>query len=994
MEQLDTQSERIQGDLRGLVAGDVRCDVLFCQLFAGDGSVYEIRPAGVVRPRNVADVMATIQYAADKDLPIHVRGAGTGAAGGCLGPGLVLDLSRYFHRVLESGDNWARVQAGVVRERLNHHLRRQGRQFLADPTDRAAGTVGGAMAVNAAGSYWPKFGPLGRHVRRMQVVLADGKPMEVGREPLRQGVSDDSDPRKRELVNSLAAILGNHRESIRRHGTRCAVDSCGYRLEGILRDDALDLVGLLVGSEGTLGIITEATLTTQPLPRHRGVALLLFDSIDKALRAATCIAAREPNACDLLDRRHLSLAGQTDIRFEALVPRQTEAALIVEHEGERAGEVEERIETLVEEIWQSRHLAFGSLQAFDPDEVDLFWRLTHAIQPPASRLGGSARPVPVLDDIAVPVESLSDFLVRCQNLFKRHEVTISLSAHALQGQIRFQPFLDLTHPFDVAKMRKIAEELYGEVIVFGGTISAARGCGLVRTPFVQRQKGPLFDVFGEIKRLFDPDNRLNPGKVVDGRWSQFTRDLRPTIPRSSVEEQPAAGVPPSDGLRNLVELQLNWEPSRVIEAVDDCNACGDCRTQSPSQRMCPLFRIGAAEEASPRAKVSLLRGVLTGRLDLNCLSTEEFNQVAKLCFGCHMCRQECPSEVDIPRLMVEGKGAYVAARGLTLKDHILARSDRLAALASVLPNVANWALRNGTSRWLMERTLGIAQGRKLPRVVRRTFLRRAAHRRLTKPRRRRDRNVALFADTYVNYHDPQLGEALLAVLKHNDVAVYVPPKQKQAGTTAIVLGDLDFARRLAHHNAMILAEAVRQGYHIVTTEPAAALTLRREYLYLFDEDETQLVAENTSDACQYLWGLHVNGALRLDFKPIHATVGYHWPCRMKALGVGAPGRNLLRLIPGLTVREIDAGCSGMAGTFGLKAQNYRTSLRIGWGLISALRDPDIEAGATECSACKIQMEQGTVKPTVHPIKLLAMAYGLMPELDTLLTTRGENLVTT
>ncbi|NLE39091.1 MAG: anaerobic glycerol-3-phosphate dehydrogenase subunit C, partial [Pirellulaceae bacterium] len=427
---------------------------------------------------------------------------------------------------------------------------------------------------------------------------------------------------------------------------------------------------------------------------------------------------------------------------------------------------------------------------------------------------------------------------------------------------------------------------------------------------------------------------------------------------------------------------------------EDCNGCGVCRTQSPEDRMCPLFRVAAAEEASPRAKVSLLRGVLTGRLDLNSLSTEEFIRIANLCFGCHACERECPSEVDVPRLMVEGKGAYVSARGLTLKDHVVSRGDRLAALAGLMPNVANWALRNRPSRWLMEKTMGIAQGRKLPRVVRRTFLRRAARRRLTKPRRRRERNVALFVDTYVNHHDPQLGDALLAILKHNDVAAYVPPKQKQAGTTAIVHGDLDFARRLAHHNTTIFAEAVRQGYEIVTTEPAAALTLRREYLYLLDDDDTQLVAENTRDACHYLWGLHVDGILRLDFKPIRATVGYHWPCRMKALDVGAPGRNLLGLIPGLNVREIDAGCSGMAGTFGLKAQNYRTSLRIGWGLISALRDPDIQAGTTECSACKMQMEQGTIKPTVHPIKLLAMAYGLMPELDAILTTPGEDLVTT
>ncbi len=994
MEQLDIQSERVQGDLRGLVAGEVRCDDLFCELFAGDGGIYEIRPLGVVRPRNTADVVTTVRYAADKRIPLHARGAGTGSAGGAIGPGLVIDFSRYLCRILKSAEDSVRVQPGAVGERLGAHLRRNGRQFGAKAANGAAGTIGGMIAVDAAGSHWPKHGSTRRHVRRMQVVLADGHLIEAAREPLPAGRSNDSDPRKRRLINELATLLHKNRGLIEKHRPKTPVDCCGYHLNGVLGEESLDLAGLLVGSEGTLALVTEATLATQPLPRHRGVALLLFDSLDRALQAVPRIGAHGPSACDLLDRRYLSLARQAEIRFDVLIPPQTEAILVVEQDGDEPGEVRDRLGQLVDEIRQERRLAFGSRRAFEPPEVDLFWRLAARIRPARGRLEGLARPVPVIDDIAVPTESLPDFLVRSQNIFKRHQVTAALWGHALQGQLHFQPFLDLTHPADVQRMRKIADELYDEVIILGGTVSAERGCGLVRTPFVQRQAGALYDVFREIKRLFDPGNLLNPRKIVDGRWSQFTRDLRPAVVSRRVEGATAAASGPPGRLRDLVELQLNWDPSRVVAAVDDCNGCGDCRTQSPGERMCPLFRIAAAEESSPRAKVSLIRAVLTGRLDLTSLRSDEFKRIADLCFSCHMCRRECPSEVDIPRLVAEGKGAYVATKGLKPTDYVMCRLDGLAAAAGLFPAVSNWALGNRQMRWLLEKTLGIAQGRKLPRVVRSSFLRRAARRRLTKPRRQRELKVAYFVDSYVNYHDPQLGEALLAILKHNSVAIYVPPKQKQAGTTAIAYGDLDFARRLAQHNTAILAEAIRQGYHVVTTEPAAALTLGREYLYLLDDDDARLVAENTSDACHYLWAVHTQGKLRLDLKPIHATVGYHLPCRLSALGVGTPGENLLGLIPGLSVHRIDAGCSGMAGTFGLKAKNYRTSLRMGWGLISALRDPSVQAGATECSACKMQMEQGTVKPTIHPVKLLAMAYGLMPELDTLLTTRGGALLTT
>ena len=226
------------------------------------------------------------------------------------------------------------------------------------------------------------------------------------------------------------------------------------------------------------------------------------------------------------------------------------------------------------------------------------------------------------------------------------------------------------------------------------------------------------------------------------------------------------------------------------------------------------------------------------------------------------------------------------------------------------------------------------------------------------------------------------------------MAVYVPPEQKQAGMAAISYGALEFARRLAHHNVAILAEAVRQGYHVVATEPAAAHCLVREYLNLLDDEDARLVAQNTSEACTYLWKMHTLGKLQLDLRPINATLAYHMPCRLKALKVGSPGEQLLRLIPGLTVQRIEEGCSGMAGTFGLKRENYRTSLRIGWGLISRLRDPNIQAGTTECSTCKIQMEQGTTKPTIHPLKLFALAYGLMPEAEALLTIQGKERIVT
>jgi FAD/FMN-containing dehydrogenase/Fe-S oxidoreductase len=993
MGQLDQQRERILADLRGLVAGDVRCDDVFLQMYASDSSVYQIQPLGVVRPRSAADVVACVQYASERKIPLHARGGGSGRAGESLGSGLIVDFSRYLRHVRHTGEDRVQVQAGMVHERLNAHLRPRGRLFGPDPVNSSVTTIGSVIAVDGAGSHWLKYRSARRHVISMRVVLADGSLLEVGREPLEDGASRDPNPRKRELVDRLARLLGDHAALLRTKRPAAPVNRCGYQAADVLGPDHLDLARLLAGSEGTLALVVEAVVAIQPLPRHRGVTLLLFDSLDAAARAVMEILRHQPSACDLMDRRHLTLACESEVRFDLMVPKDTEAALIVEMDGDRLVEVRDRLHHLADEICLKQHLAFASRQAFDPAEVDLFWQFAHKATPALYRTKGSVRPVPVMEDVAVAPELLPEFLVRVQNVLKRHQAVASMFCHAGQGQIHLQPLMNLALPEDVQKMQRLAEDLYAEVWEAGGTISAEHACGLARTPFVHRQCGELYEVFREIKRIFDPENVLNPGKVVGDTTALVTRNLRPAIPAS---EEPAASAP-RDGqpaLRSLIELQLNWHPAEVADVVRTCNGCGACRSQEPEVRMCPIFRILPSEEASPRAKVNLLRGVLTGHLALDSLTGAEFKAVADLCFHCHMCAQECPARVDVPKLMAESKGAFVAAAGLPLSDWVLTHLDRLCAMAGRVRRLANWAITNQQMRWLLEKALGIARGRKLPLLASRTWLRQAARRRLTRPSRRAGHKVVYFVDLYANYFDPQLGEALVAVLEHNGVAVHVPPDQKQAGVPAISCGSLDRARSLAAHNVEILADAVRQGYHVVATEPAAALCLIQEYPNLLDDDDSRLVARNTSEACTYLWRMHMAGNLQLDLRPINAAVGYHMPCRLKALRVGSPGENLLRLIPGLTVRCLEEGCSGMAGTFGLKRENFRNSLRIGRGLVRRLRDPNLQAGATECSTCKIQMEQGTNKPTVHPLKLFALAYGLLPAGLRLLATPAKELTVT
>ncbi len=993
---MDQERERIQADLRGLLDGDVHCDDVFVQMYASDASIYEIRPLGVVRPRSVADVVACVQYAVENEIPLHARGAGTGLAGESLGPGLILDFSHSMRRILTCDQETVRVQPGVVLSQLNRFLADRGRVFGPDPATGSVSTMGSVLALNGSGSHWLKYGSAADTIESMQLVLADGSVIEAGTHPLEDVVSEDAAVvRRQAVVRDVAAVIQREQGVIAQYAPKTLVDRAGYRLRGVLRDGRLDLARIISGSEGTLALITEATVRTHPLPRCLGVALFFFDRLESAARGALEIAGLDASACDMMDRRLLSIARDADVRYDLLIPRDAEAMLLVEVQGDSQDEVRQRLQGLVTRIQRRKRLAFDSRLALEAEEVDLFWRLVRRVVPGLYSMKGTSRPLPFVEDIAVPPAELPDFLVQMQNVLKAHQVTASLFAHAAHGQLHVRPFLDLASPESVQKMQDVAADLYEKVLQVGGTISGEHGSGLSRSWYLQQQFGPLYGVFRQLKQLLDPHHILNPGKVVTDVPQPLTANLRCVAVERSVAGQGAAAAS-GDAVSSPypVALQLTWQDVPVEQAARMCNGCGDCRTQLPTERMCPIFRYGPREEASPRAKANLMRAILTGRLAPAELKGDELKKLADLCVNCHQCRLECPAHVDIPKLMVECKAQYVVTNGLRPSDWFLARLDLLCAWGSFFHRAANWAVANRQMRWLIERTLGIAQGRKLPRFSPRSFIRKAHRRRLTRPTRRTGRKVLFFVDVYCNWCDVQLAEALVAVFEHNGIAVYVPPGQAQSGMSAISMGALDIARKFAVSNVQLLAEAVRQGYHVVTIEPAAALCLTHEYLSLLDDDDARLVADNTSEACSYLWRLHQEGQLELDLKPVNVTLGYHLPCHLRALNVGTPGFNLLRLVPGLTVLPLHYSCSGMAGSFGLRRASYRSSLRAGWGLISALRSPAIQLGTTECSSCKIQMEQGTTKPTIHPLKILALSYGLIPHFASLLTARGEELVVT
>jgi FAD/FMN-containing dehydrogenase/Fe-S oxidoreductase len=971
---VDERRGRIHDDLRGIIEGELLFEPLERAPYAHDAGLYEVDPLGVVAPRTEADVVNLVRYAAEGGLAVHPRGAGTAVAGEALGEGLVVDFSRHFRRIVAIGPEAVVVQPGVVLDVLNDQLAPLGRRLGPDPIGSESCTIGGMIGLDAAGPRALRYGTTGDHVERLRAVFAHGEVAELGREPW-PSYDDEPSDFKGVVVRKLGALVRRNADLLARKAPRQPGGLAGYALARAATAEQIDLARIVAGSEGTLALVTEATLRTVPIPPAQGVVVLPFGRlVDAASAVAGCLDAG-PAACELYDWRSLRLVRDASPAMRDWISEAAEAALVVEFEGDDPGEVADHIRCLSDRMLRGRSLVAEPVALSRRSDVERLLGLRRAVEPLLMRMRGRSRPVPLIEDVTVPVGALPEYLQRLQNILKQHDASWTLDAHAGWGRLHVRPFLDMADPRDVAKLEPLATQLYEAAVEAGGTIAGGSGYGLARTQSLRRHHGELVPIFREVKDAFDPLNLLNPGKVIGDDPRLMTRDLR-RVPAGPV----ATGDGPTEAAPVILPV-LRWTDRGPVEVASSCNGCGTCRTQEPSWRMCPTFRALHAEEASPRAQANLLRQLAAGTIDPKFWGAEEFRRNADLCIHCNMCQKECPSGVDVSSLMLEAKAAYVENHGVPPGDWWLSRVERWSRLASRFPILTNALLGNRAARWAFERLFGLSRLRRLPRAHRTPFVRRAARLGLTRPRpQAAGPRVVYFVDVYANYFDQELAEAVVAVLHQAGVNVYVPARQRGSGMPALVVGDVEYARDLALANLKVLGNAVRDGYTVVCSEPTAALALRQEYLKLTDDLDAGLVAASTRDVGQYLAGLHERGQLPPPEHPLRARVGYHQPCHLRALEVGTPGLDLIRTIPELDVEFIDRGCSGMAGTFGLSRDHFRTSLRAGRGLLGRLRDGDLEIGATECGACRIQMEQGATIRTLHPIKLLSLGYGLNPSL--------------
>lgn len=954
------------------VAGELRTDAYTRVLYSTDASLYQLLPHAVLIPRTVDDVTAAVALAARYDIPVLARAAGTSLAGQAVNEALIVDFTRHLDAVLtiDPEARRATVQPGVVVDDLNAAARPFGLQFGPDPASSSRSTIGGAVANNATGSHSIVYGMTADHVAGVRAVLADGSVAHFG------AGQNGGSPEAARITAAISALIADegHRRIIRegtpRHWRHCG----GYNLERLLTDGPLDLAALICGSEGTLAVMTEIAVNLVPLPTRTGLALLAFDDLDAALAAVPTILETEPTAVELLDTLSLALClgvPQYARQLASVVRGQPHCLLVVEYSGESEAAVAGGLERLRQRLPPGRAGLTEFTPALTTEHQTAVWSVRKAGLGLLSSLRGDMKPVPFIEDAAMPVADLPEYIRRLESFCAGLDTPISYYAHASAGCLHVRPLVNTRSAAQLAQMEAIARYSAELARGYGGAISSEHGDGRSRSWLNEAFFGPeLTALYGQVKRAFDPANRFNPGIIVepgpmlahlrreaeapDGARLDFGDYERDTILPIRVAITDDSQLPRTSGL---------------VRAIEMCNGAGVCR-QRAGGTMCPSFMVTREEEHSTRGRANALRAAMAGVLPAAELTSPRMYQVMDLCIGCKACKAECPSAVDMARLKTEFLAHYYEVHRPPLRARLFAHSGALYRWGSGrLAPLANAMLGASAAR----RVLGLAAERSLPPLAREPFMTwQRRHARHDAPP-----DLALLIDPFTNYNHPEVARA--AVEFFWAAGLVAQPVAADDGRTFISKGLLRGARRAAGRTVAALTPLVEAGLPVVGLEPSSLLTLRDEYLYLLPGDgRVEALAAAALTFEEYVDGLAARGQLAVRFAG-HGRALLHGHCHQKALVGTGPARRVLALA-GYTVEEVDSGCCGMAGSFGYEAEHYTISMQMGERrLFPAVRaaagDTIIVAAGT---SCRQQIAHGAGRNALHPAQALRAALAGAP----------------
>ncbi|PZG18444.1 FAD-binding and (Fe-S)-binding domain-containing protein [Nonomuraea aridisoli] len=917
--------------LAPLIAGDVRDDPYTRHLYSSDASMYAIEPLAVAFPRHADDVQALVLACGELGVPLLPRGAGTSLAGQTVGAAVIVDFSRHMNRILEIDGHTARVQPGVVQDQLNRAARKHGLMFGPDTSTSNRATIGGMIGNNSAGSHSVLYGSTIDHVEALRVVLADATTPDLA-----------TDTRLNTAVTEV--LRGVDLSGFPRFWRH----SGGYRLDAAARDG---LTKLIVGSEGTLAVVTEATVKLVDRPRAKAIAVGHFTSTAAAVAATADALSFGAASVELLDKAILDLSKQR-VDYAGLgdiLEGEPEALLFVEFFGDTPREVADRVDKLAA-TWKANGHGYHTLRAVTGEQQAAVLKVRKAgLGLLMASSVGSRRPLAFVEDTAVPPERLLPYVEEFKEILDRHGLRAGFYGHCSVGCLHIRPFVDLRAPGEIGTMRAVAEEIAELAARHGGVNSSEHGDGLARSEFNRRLFGDqIYEAMRQVKHIFDPHNRLNPGKIVDA--PPMTEHLRdPSLP----EPRPLATT-------------LSFAGG-MHAAADRCMNVGVCRKDDTGV-MCPSYMATREEEHSTRGRANALVKALSSPDPRGAMGDERLRGILDLCLECKACQSECPLGVDMAAMKSEFLHQYQEIHGVPLRARVFGAIRTLNRLGSATAPVSNWLA--GAVRG----PLGLSRRRPLPRFHRDNLLRWYARRESTIASHEA-REVILLADSFTTFSEPAIGRAAVELLERAGYRVRLE-SGGCCGRSSISKGLLDQARTMAE--AMVTRLAASEA-PIVGLEPSCLLTLKDEYAALLPGDpRVQRVAARARLVPELLTEAIDDGSLVLGDALSGRTILLHGHCHEKAVTGTAATRALLSRIPGAEVTEIDAGCCGMAGSFGFEAEHYDLSMKIGaLRLFPAIAEssPDTLLAATGVS-CRQQIAHGAGRAARHPVELVHRAAGM------------------
>jgi FAD/FMN-containing dehydrogenase/Fe-S oxidoreductase len=961
-------------DLEGILYDDETMRTLY----ATDASAYREMPLAVAIPANEKDLKTLIAFARANKTSLIPRTAGTSLAGQVVGNGIIVDVSRSFTKILEinTEEHWVRVQPGVIRDELNMFLKPYGFYFGPETSTANRAMIGGMVGNNSCGSNSVVYGSTREHLLEVKALLSDGSEAVFNRisiDEFHARCEQNDGTLETAVYKQVRTMLSNHanQEEIRKEFPKPSITrrNTGYAVDLLLETapftagtDDFNFCSLIAGSEGTLALITEIKLHFDPLPpKETGLLCIHFNTIDESLRANIIAMQYKPSASELIDHYILECTKdniqQRQNRF--FVQGDPGAILVIEFCRDDREAITEIANRLIQEL-QTAGLGYHFPLVFG-DDTKKIWTLRKAGLGLLSNLPGDEKAVPVIEDTAVAIEDLPDYIRDFNNILKTYGLFCVHYAHAGSGEIHLRPIINLKTAEGNQLFHTIAAEIATLVKKYRGSLSGEHGDGRLRGEFIKQMIGDKnYELLRQVKYTWDPENIFNPNKIVD----------TPSM-NSMLRYEPGQTTPP-------LKTVFHFPEQTMLQHAEQCNGSGDCRkTELSGGTMCPSYMATRNEKDTTRARANILREFLTHSNKENRFDHKEIYEVLDLCLACKGCKSECPSNVDMAKLKMEFLQHYQDANGVSFRAKLISNYTRLNGLATIAPGIYNWMINTPFTGNLIKKTAGFAQKRSLPELqsttLRSWFRKQWPAQKSALPAA--TRQVYLFCDEFTNYNDTHIGIKTVQLLQKlgYDVMIVNHPESARAWMSK---GLLRKARNFAEENVRIFSAVINDNVPLLGVEPSAILSFRDEYPDLVQEEfraAAKELARNVFMVDEFISNEIKKGNIdKTLFTTETRSIKLHGHCQQKALSSVLHSKNLLSLPQNYTVEVIPSGCCGMAGSFGYEKEHYDLSMQIGeLVLFPAVRNAtSATIIAAPGTSCRHQVKDGTGRKALHPIEIL------------------------